>query len=198
MTFQKGLHLVFNNEIPRKLLYVTNCSGDSEAALDFASALAARNGAHLELLHVIDPGHTPSKPDAQMEVQFRLETLARSLKHLKKNADALLLYGAPEDVILKRAAQIRPTLIAIPLNGSPSDDSTMRLVRRLTRRCPFPVLTLLPGSEEEECARAHSLDGLAVFIAKVWQGKQSRFRGRPRTLAVSPLPIRFAMMPEST
>jgi len=198
MKMNRGLHLVFSNEVPRKLLYVTNCVDDSEAALDFASALAARNGAHVELLHVIDPGHAPSKPDAQMEIQFRLETLARSLKHQKNNADALLQYGALEEVILKRAAQIRPTMIAIPLNGSPSDDSTMKLVRRLTRRCPFPVLTLLPGNEEEKSARAQSLDGLAVFIAKVWQGKRSRFRGRPRTLAVSPLPIRFAMMPEST
>ena len=78
MTFHNGLHLVLSNESPRKLLYVTNCVDESEEALDFASALAARNGAHLELLHVIDPGHAPSKPDAQMEIQFRLETLARS------------------------------------------------------------------------------------------------------------------------
>ena len=198
MTSDKRTRPERSKRNPRKLLYVTNCVDDSEDALAFASTLAKANGAHLELLHVIDPGHSPSMPDAQMEIQFRLETLARSLKYLNSDADALLLYGAPEDVILRRATEIRPALIAIPLNGSVTDVSTLRLVRRLTRRCPFPILPLLPGNEEEECARAQSLDGLAAFIAQGWQGKWSRFRGRPGPLAASRVPMRFAMMSEPT
>lgn len=196
MTFAKQSHPP-SNAVSPTLLYVTDCADDSDGALDFACALAHRNGAHLELLHVIDPGHSPSRPDAQMEIQFRLETLARSLKRLTNNAEAILLYGAPEDVILKRAAEIRPALIAFPLNGSATDDSKIRLVRRLTRRCPFPVLTLLPRMEEKECASRASLNRLAAFMAKVWEGRRSRVRGRPRTLARARPRFQIERIPES-
>ncbi len=185
MTSDKQTDPAFIQGIPRKLLYVTDCVDDSEEALDLACALAKDNGAHLELLHVIDPGHSPSRPDAQMEIQFRLETLARSLKLLKDKGDAVLLYGAPEEVILKRAAEIHPTLIAFPLNGTVTDDSKILLVRRLIRRCPFPVLTLLPRFQEEGWVRRPPLNGLAAFIANVWEARRSRVRGRPRSLTIA-------------
>jgi hypothetical protein len=82
-----------------------------------AIKLAERQGDKLELLHVIDPGQTPSTPDALMGLQYSIEMLARSLKALKRNAHALLLFGCLEKVMSKRAADINATLVAFPLDG---------------------------------------------------------------------------------
>ncbi len=78
------------------LLFVTDPAKDSQNVLEFACALAQRHRARLELVHVIDPGHISSMPDAQMGIQYRLEALARSLRSLNRSAQAILLFGKPE------------------------------------------------------------------------------------------------------
>jgi nucleotide-binding universal stress UspA family protein len=123
------------------LLYVTDLMSDSQDLLDFACELAERHGARLELLHVIDPEQTPSMPDAQMDNQYRLETLACSLQSPKMETRAVLLFGDPEDVIWKRAADIKAKLIALPSNGSATERAWKALARRLKRKCVCPVLS---------------------------------------------------------
>ena len=123
------------------LLYVTDSVSDSPEFLAFALKMAERHGANLELLQVVDPGRASSNPDAHMGAQYSLETLARSLKALKRNAHALLLFGSPEAVISKRAADINATVIALPLDGSPKDRSKRSLAQRLIQKCTCPVLT---------------------------------------------------------
>lgn len=123
------------------LLYVTDSVSDSPEFLAFALNMAERHGANLELLQVVDPGQASSNPDAHMGVQYSLETLARSLKALKRNAHALLLFGHPEAVICKRAADIKATVIAFPLDGSVRDRSKKSLAQRLIQKCACPVLT---------------------------------------------------------
>src|SRR5665213_1056356 len=110
-----------NDSDERALLYVTDSVSDSPEFLAFALKVAERHGANLELLQVVDPGQASSNPDAHMGAQYNLEALARSLKALKKNAHALLLFGHPESVISKRAADIKATVIAFPLDGSAKD-----------------------------------------------------------------------------
>jgi hypothetical protein len=130
-----------NNSERRALLYVTDSVSDSPEFLALAIKLAQRQGDRLELLHVIDPGQTPSMPDALMGLQYSIETLARSLKALKRNAHALLLFGCPEDVISRRAADIDATLLAFPLDRSERDLRKKKLAHRLIEKCTCPIVT---------------------------------------------------------
>jgi len=126
------------------LLFVTDPAKDGLNVLEFACALARKHRARLELVHVIDPGHIPSMPDAQMGIQHRLEALARSLRNLNRSARAVLLFGKPEHVLRERAEELKATLIAIALNGSATDRVQKRLAEDLARNCDCPVLTLPP------------------------------------------------------
>ncbi len=128
------------------LLFVTDPAKDSQNVLEFACLLAQRHGVRLELVHVIHPEHISSMPDAQMGIQYRLEALARGLRSLKQNAQAILLFGKPEHVLRERAEEIKATLIAIALNGSASDRVQKRLAEDLSRKCNCPVLTLAPDT----------------------------------------------------
>ena len=126
------------------ILFITDVRGDSQGALDFASELAEKNNAQLHLLHVIDPEHAPSTPDGQMGVQYRLEVLARSLRSIRKRAEATLLFGIPERVIPKRAADTKAGLVLVASNGSENDRVRKRLVKHLIRKCECPVVVLPP------------------------------------------------------
>jgi nucleotide-binding universal stress UspA family protein len=126
------------------LLFVTDPAKDSLNVLEFACALAQRHRARLELVHVIDPGHILSMPDAQMGIQYRLEALARSLRNLNRSAQAVLLFGKPLHVLRERAEDVKATLIAIALNGSATDRVQKRLAKDLATKCDCPVLTLPP------------------------------------------------------
>jgi nucleotide-binding universal stress UspA family protein len=152
------------------LLYVTDFAGDSQKVLEFAGELADRYDARLELLYITDPEHTPSRPDAQMGVQYTLEALARSLKHLKNNARALLLFGNPEHVISKRAADTNATLITFPLSGSESDRVLKRLARRLTKKCACPVLIFPPNVRKED-TNLLSLKRCISFTRRACEGR---------------------------
>lgn len=124
------------------LLFVTNPANDSQPVLEFACALAQRHRARLELVHVVDPGHISSMPDAQMGIQYKLEALARNLSSLSKSARAILLFGKPEHVLQERAEDVKAILIAIALNGSATDRIQKRLAGYLARKCHCPVLTV--------------------------------------------------------
>jgi nucleotide-binding universal stress UspA family protein len=126
------------------LLFVTDPAKDSLNVLEFACALAQRRRARLELVHVIDPEHISSMPDAQMGIQHRLEALPRSLRNLNRSAQAILLFGKPGQVLRERAEELKATLIAIALNGSATDRVQKRLAEDLARKCDCPVLTLPP------------------------------------------------------
>ena len=126
------------------ILLIADVRSDTQEALDFASELAEKNDARLQLLHVINPEQAPSTPDGQMGVQYRLEALARSLRRLKRRAEATLLFGIPERVISKRAADTKAGLVLVASNGSESDRVRKRLVKHLIRRCECPVVILPP------------------------------------------------------
>ena len=124
------------------LLFVADFVTGSRDVLDFACELAERQNADLQLLHVIDPEHTPSSPDAQMGAQFSLEMLAQRARALKRSAVSLLSFGCPENVIPRRAAEVNASLVVLPLNGSAADRLQKRLVRRLRGKCDCPVLAV--------------------------------------------------------
>jgi nucleotide-binding universal stress UspA family protein len=124
----------------RTLLFVTNPINEGRPVLEFACALAHKHRARLELVHVVDPEHIPSLPDAQQGIQYKLEALARNLRSLSRNAQAILLFGKPEHVLRERAEDIKAILIAIALNGSATDRVQKRVAGYLAQKCDCPVL----------------------------------------------------------
>lgn len=127
---------------PRTLLFVTDLVSDSRDALDLAYELSVSRGICLEMVHVVDLSHSQSRPDAQMDIQFQLEMLARSVRHVKENVASILLFGAPEEVIAKHAKEIRAALIAFALNGCPEAGTQEALAKRVRCRVSCPVVLL--------------------------------------------------------
>ena len=124
------------------ILYVTDLTSDSDETLASACDMADRNRAVIELIHVVDVVQEQSSPDAQMGILYRLETLARRLRNLRRNVASLLLFGTPEDVISKRAWDIKAKLVAFGINGASSRDIQRKLVRRVRRRVSCPVVII--------------------------------------------------------
>lgn len=155
------------------ILYITDIVNDSQSVLDFACELAERHDAHLELLHVVDPEHTPSKPDLQMGIKYSLEALARSLKSLNRNTEALIMFGTPEDIISKRAADTNAIIIAIPMNNSVPEHVLTTLVRHLTQKCSCPVLMLPPNVRKEDTS-TFSMRGCISLTRRVREGGLAR------------------------
>ncbi len=131
-----------NKSIEGTLLYVTELVGDPDEALTIDSDLGEDHGRHLELLHVIDLEHTPSNPDAQMGIQYRLDALAAKLRTLKWDVVTMLLFGFAEDKIPKRAKQIQATLIAFRPNNTPSAGKQECLCASIKRKVGCPVVVL--------------------------------------------------------
>jgi nucleotide-binding universal stress UspA family protein len=135
-----------DNSTRGALLYVTELTDDSPEALNLALKLAASHGVRLEMVHVVDLDHVQSSPDGQMGIQFRLDALARSLRHLKHNVASALLFGSPEDVITRRAHEIKAKLIAFARHGQSSAGAQAAMVKRLASKVACPVVVLpTPG-----------------------------------------------------
>ena len=124
----------------QKLLYITDLVNDSVETLAYACELAERNGVDIEVIHVIDVERSTSNPDAQMGIQYRLETLAARLKSLKRRVASKLLFGSAENVIVKRAMTVKAKLVAFGASGSSSASLLQNLVQRIRQRVSCPVL----------------------------------------------------------
>ena len=128
------------------LLYVTDLVNDSTESLDLAFELAVKHGVRLEMIHVVDLNRTQSNPDGQMSIQFRLDALARSLRHLKQSVTSILLFGCPEDIIARRAHEIKAKLIAFTRHDEPLSATQAALVKRVGCKVACPVVVLpAPG-----------------------------------------------------
>jgi nucleotide-binding universal stress UspA family protein len=152
------------------LLLVADPLNDRADVLDFASELAHSGGVRLELLHVITP-QTPS--DERISIRNRLTSLVRNLGSLHRNDEAILLFGNPEQVVSQRAEEVQATLIAVVLNGSPSDRFQIRLAEHLAHRCDCPVVTLPPDSGSRSEQSFSTRDCLVRFLLAQQEPLQS-------------------------
>ncbi len=180
MKIEDSRELAGNSSKADTLLFVVDLVNDSHDILDFACKLADRHNANLQLLHVIDPDHAPSSPDAQMGNQFSLEMLAQRANAIKRSVASLLSFGRPEDVISRRAAEVDATLVVLPLNGSASDRLQERLVRRLRRRCGCPVLALPRDLCRDVDPGSFTIRGLLSVAQQAWEGGGQPMRGPMR------------------
>jgi nucleotide-binding universal stress UspA family protein len=158
------------------LLFVADFVTGRSEVLDFACELAERQNSDLQLLHVIDPEHTHSSPDAQMEDQFSLDMLAQRARALKRSAVSLLSFGRPENVIPRRAAEVNASVVVLPLNGSAADRLQKKLVRRLRGKCECPVLAVPRDIFLDADANSHSIRRLFSLVQQVCQGDRRSMR----------------------
>lgn len=127
---------------PGTLLYVTDLADESGDALAWACQFAEISGGHLELVHVVDPMQMKSKPDGSMDVQHRLELLVRKLRSLKRDVASILMFGAPKDVIPRRAAEVKARFLVFELHESPSLHVQEDLIGYTMRRVSCPVIII--------------------------------------------------------
>ncbi len=120
------------------ILYVTDLTSDSDETLAAACDMADNTLAEIELIHVVDLMHAPSTPDAQMSILYRLETLGRRLKKLRRNIVPRLLFGSLEDTVAKRACDIKARLVVFG-NDSTSPTALQEKLARIRPRVPCPV-----------------------------------------------------------
>src|ERR1035437_6196129 len=131
-------------DIPTRgaLLYVADLDNNSRESLDLAFELAVSHGVRLEMIHVVDLDHAQSDPDGQMGIQFRLDALAKSLRHFKQNVASILLFGSPEDVITRRAHEIKAKLIVFARHDQRLAAAQAAMVKRVGSKVTCPVVVL--------------------------------------------------------
>lgn len=134
------------------ILVPTDFSHASDAALGYARMLAARFGASLHLLHVVDePGSWSEVYAALPEIQLRfsadaakrLEAMAACLQP-PVHATSAVVCGAPVPSIVKVAESTDADLIVMGTHGRRGMGHLLlgSVAERVVRLAPCPVLTV--------------------------------------------------------
>ncbi|MFY9690570.1 MAG: universal stress protein [Candidatus Acidiferrales bacterium] len=148
---QAGTRVTLNN-----ILYLTDFSEPSEAALPFAAAVAREYGAKVFAYHVLIPAaYVYTTPEL---VTVGLEAQEEAAEQNMKRAEAQLT-GVPHEMIVERAAGIWPPLaraiedynidlIVLGTHGRTGAEKLMlgSVAEEVFRKSPVPVLTIGPGA----------------------------------------------------
>ena len=147
----------------KTIVMPTDFSESSDAALGYASALAAESGALLYILHVGEDSHayvagygaigyTPDLVDrVARENQALLEKIEPTLPHVRH--EHKYLTGVPDQEILAFAEEVNADLIVIGSHGRTGISRLLlgSVAEAVVRRAGCPVLTIKqPQSEVEE------------------------------------------------
>lgn len=134
------------------IMVPTDFSYASDAALGYARMLAARFGASLHLLHVVDePGSWSEVYAALPEIQLRLSAdAARRLEAMaaclpqELHATSAVVCGAPVPSIVKTAEARGVDLIVMGTHGRRGMGHLLlgSVAERVVRLAPCPVLTV--------------------------------------------------------
>jgi nucleotide-binding universal stress UspA family protein len=120
------------------ILYPTDFSKESQAALVYATTLAQERGARLYLLHVTSPGM-----DADSHaLEERLRALAPSGAGFACEPKASVQAGAPSQVIVDAAKELAVDLIVIGPKRRSGMPGTMATTYRVVTQATCPVLTV--------------------------------------------------------
>lgn len=134
------------------IIVPTDFSYASDAALGYARLLAARFGASLHLLHVVDEAGSWSEvyaaiPDIQdrlsLDAARRLEAMAACLPP-PLQATSAVVCGAPVSTIVKEAESKGADLIVMGTHGRRGVGHLLlgSVAERVVRLAPCPVLTV--------------------------------------------------------
>jgi len=141
-----------------RILVPTDFSPTSDAALEYARVLAARFGASLRILHVIDDptassdfvaeGFAPSTENIRMGLQHhahgRLEQLLTPTDRILYRAHVDALMGPPAATIVDHATATGSTLIVMGTHGRTGLAHLLMgsVAEQVVRSAPCPVLTV--------------------------------------------------------
>jgi nucleotide-binding universal stress UspA family protein len=141
-----------------RILVPTDFSEPSEAALDYAVAMATRFGASLHLIHVIDDdrmvtgmdgvaGFVPEAPNvegATRVAEARLAGVLSSADRARFYTTSLVLHGSPPRTIAETALDMRADLIVMGTHGRTGLTHVLlgSVAERVVRNAPCPVLTV--------------------------------------------------------
>lgn len=157
--------------IPKKILVAVDFSDHSNAALDYAIALADRIGASVEVLHVWDPpafvgpevlllggnelrmsitDYTRRIAGQEME-----DLLAGPLRRGIRGLEGHVERGNPADVICRFAGEHGFDLVVVGTHGRSGFSRFMAgsVAEKVMRNCPCPVLTVREPRLEAERRR---------------------------------------------
>lgn len=136
----------------RRIVFATDFSKESLAALPYAVSLAEENAAHLVLLHVIEqPRASFAQPHATMlALETRLRDLVPEEAELWCNVEARTVFGEPfafpTDRILEVAHETSADLIVMgvrPVRVNPSLITHLpNTTAQILAEAPCPVLTV--------------------------------------------------------
>lgn len=149
-TLETAKHISLKN-----ILYLTDFSEPSEAALPFAIEIARAYGASVYALHVLVPSSvvymTPESPASAIEWQ------EEAAQNEMQRVDAQLM-GLPHETIVERGTEMWPTLeqairehsIDLIVLGTHGRTGVQKLLlgsaaEEVFRRSPVPVITIGPG-----------------------------------------------------
>lgn len=141
--------------ILRNILYLTDFSEPSEAALPFATAIARKYGAKVQALHVLIPNaYTYATPASLGVVKEAEEESAKAAMQRLQSQ----LAGLPYETILEWGLEVWPTvaqvikeqeidLIVLGTHGRTGAQKFLlgSIAEEIFRRSPVPVLTIGPN-----------------------------------------------------
>lgn len=139
----------------KRILLPFDLSRPSVSALRAVANLAAKNGATIHLLHVVNLADDPEvEPKSNRSDDTMAEAAERLLKHWVKRIvpDRVQTFvnvriGRPVDLIVTRAVAARADLIVMTSRASSGQELQRSTAERVSRLAPCPVLTI-----PEKCA----------------------------------------------
>lgn len=151
----------FENSL-KTILYTTDFSDESRAALPYAVSLAQEFNARLVVTHVAPERLAHDRVHVERYLMNRLKDLAPHSRYRWCAIDHVVTFGDPARQILKTAKEEAADLIVLGLHTSIQFTSHFpeRLAYSIVCDAPCPVMSLLPTLREVKMARAP-----AAFLA---------------------------------
>jgi nucleotide-binding universal stress UspA family protein len=151
----------FENSL-KTILYATDFSDESRAALPYAISLAQEFNARLVVTHVAPERLVHDRVHVEGYLMNRLKDLAPQGRYRWCTLDHIVSFGDPAQQILKTAKEKNADLIVLGLHTSVQFTSHFpeRLAYSIVCDAPCPVMSVLPTLREMKLARAP-----AAFLA---------------------------------
>lgn len=145
----------FENSI-KTILYATDFSDESRAALPYAVSLAQEFNARLVVTHVVPERLANDRVHVERDLKNRLKSLAPQSQYRWCAIEQVVNFGDPTRQILKTAKDVTADLIVLGLHTSVQFTSHFpeRLAYSIVCDAPCPVMSLLPTFREMKMARA--------------------------------------------
>src|SRR5262249_43595157 len=146
----------------KTILYATDFSDESRAALPYAVSLAQEFNARLVVTHVAPERLVHDRAHVEGYLMNRLKDLAPPVRYRWCTLDHIVSFGDPARQILKTAKDEDADLMRLGLHTSVQFTSRFpeRLAYSIVGDAPCPVMSVLPTLREMKLARAP-----AVFLA---------------------------------